>query len=298
MMYKISAECLSSVEPVTVKKTSSRNPLLLGDGLKRQIQLLWHWRQCRRALLSACLVSFSVSAHAIVNVEDLHFNDSGPGSSGAVSLDISGAKGNEDKSRIGTGFLYRLSQEKTTDLVSANYHHGETNGVRDSNNAFLHARHIHDLNNTKAWEVFAQVEKNEFTRLKLRSLLGGGLRKTLMDEADYRQYLGLGLFYSVEKLDQAEVTNEDSEQRSTRVNFYSLNRWIWSKNTKLYATLYAQPVINDWKDYRLLGIASLKVAIDTHLSLKVNYTVTHDSEPPALVKQTDSRYFTGFEYQF
>jgi len=244
------------------------------------------------------LVLFSVSAQAIVNVEDLHFNDGGLGSSGAVSLDFSGAKGNEDKSRIGTGFLYRLTQEKTTDLVSANYHHGETNGVRDSNNAFLHARHIHDINNTKAWEVFAQVEKNEFTRLKLRSLLGGGLRKKLIDDESYRQYLGLGLFYSVEKLDQAEVTNEDSEQRSTRVNFYSLNRWIWSKNTKLYATLYAQPVINDWKDYRLLGIASLKVAIDTHLSLKVNYTVSRDSEPPALVKKTDTRYFTGFEYQF
>lgn len=256
------------------------------------------WRLYWQTTLASFFVLISVSAHAIVNVEDLHFNDAGIGSSGSVSLDVSGAKGNEDKSQIGMGFLYRLAQEQTTDIVSSNYHYGKTSDIRDSNNAFLHLRHIHDINDTKAWEVFTQVEKNEFTRLKLRSLLGGGLRKKLIDDKSYRQYMGLGLFYSVERLDQAAVTNEESEQRHTRVNFYTLNRWIWSKNTKLYATLYAQPVINDWKDYRLLGIASLKVAIDTHLSLKVNYTITRDSEPPALVKKNDIRYFTGFEYQF
>lgn len=252
----------------------------------------WH-------LLTGCaLLGFMSPVSAIVNMEDMHFSDGKPGGSGSLLFDYSGAKGNEDKSQSGMGFNYRFASEESLNLFSANYRRGESNGVRDTNNAFLHARHIREMNNKKAWEVFAQLEKNEFTRLKLRSLFGGGLRKKITDRDKTQQYLGLGLFYAIEKLDPAKVVDEEAETRNTRVNFYSLNRLVWSDNTKFYFTLYAQPVINDWKDYRLLGIASLNVAIDQHLSLKLSYNVSHDSEPPALVKQTDSRYMTGFEYHF
>jgi len=249
-------------------------------------------------VLSLALLGYQMPAVAIVNMDELHFSDRGLGASGALFLNYSGANGNEDNSRIGMGFNYRYNGEVASNLVSANVNRGESNGIRDSNNAFVHMRHIRNINNNRAWEIFAQLEKNEFTRLKLRSLLGGGLREKITDLEERQQFLGLGLFYSEEKLDQAQLLNEDAEQSYTRVNFYSLNRLTWSQNTKLYFTFYAQPVINDWKDYRLLGIASLNVAIDSNLKLKISYNLTHDSEPPALVKKTDSRYVTGFEYSF
>jgi len=256
------------------------------------------YRSSIRLFITFVLAGFLSPVFAIVNMEDMHFSSGTPGAAGSVLLDFSGAKGNEDKSRVGVGFDFRQGNEESLNIFSANYHRGESNGIRDSNNAFIHARHIREMNNKKAWEVFAQMGKNEFTRLKLRSLLGGGLRKKITDLDRQQQFLGLGLFYSVEKLDQTVVTNEDSEQRSTRVNFYSLNRWIWSENSKFYLTFYAQPVINEWSDYRLLGIASLKVAIDESINLKISYNVSHDSKPPEFVRETDSRYITALEYNF
>jgi len=244
------------------------------------------------------LLGATQSVSAIVNMEELHFSTVKSENKGAFSLSYSGAKGNEDRSRLGLGMSYRMSGDNSANLISANVVRGESNGVRDSNNAFAHLRHIREFSEINAWEIFTQVEKNEFTRLNLRSLIGGGVRHRIGDAERYRQFLGLGLFYSIEKLDEAKVTNEDAEQRYTRVNFYSLNRIVWSDTSKLYFTVYAQPAVNEWDDYRLLGIVSLKVAVDNNIKLSISYNITHDSKPPELVRETDVRYLTGIEFEF
>lgn len=254
--------------------------------------------RCLKLTYLHLLWAVTLPAQAIVSMEELHFSKGKPGSSAGISLNLSGARGNEDKSSIGFGANYRLTtQESSLNLFTASYNRGETKGVRDTNNAFFHARHIRDVSANKTWEVFAQLERNEFTRLKLRSLAGGGLRKKLYYDDLKQMLLGLGLFYSVEELENT-TANEESKTQVTRVNFYNLNRFSWTDNSKIYTTLYAQPVINHWNDYRILAVASLKVAIDANLKLNVSVNVTHDSEPPLGVRKTDTRYLTGFEYTF
>ncbi|TNF37071.1 MAG: DUF481 domain-containing protein [Gammaproteobacteria bacterium] len=244
-------------------------------------------------------IFFSSQAFAIVNIESMRSDDETPGFKLQASFNVNGKNGNSQKTNLETGLLFRWNQQTSRQMLIMTYEYGETSDVKDTQNSFAHLRHIQDINSRLAWEVFTQMESDEFKRLSLRALLGAGVRINLVDQgASYKSWLGLGAFRSREELEEDPGITEDLTEYATRANIYHGFRYPLSETSRLFNTIYYQPVIGDAGDYRILEQFGISVDVTRDLSLKVSLDVKHDNEPPISVKQTDTSYNTGFEYRF
>lgn len=244
-------------------------------------------------LLFTGLLLLTSNAFAIVNIENIRVQKSEDGFSGQLNFDASLQSGNTNNTRFGFGTRLQWIKGNKTNFLVLNYDYGERSGTRDINKSFLHGRHIVQRNDKMAWEGFGQVEQNQFTRLSFRGLVGAGIRYTLKKKADKKaMYLGLGGFYSTERLD------DNSGENLFRANIYLVVKNALNKNTNIIGTAYYQPSISNFGDFRALAQAAISVAINKELSLKTSLDITHDSQPPASVNSTDISFRTGIEYRF
>ncbi len=251
-------------------------------------------RVCLAALL---LLLTSSSMASIVNIESQR-GEIEEGFTGRFNLALGGASGNTDKINLRTGTRLEWKRNEITDLGILEYYYGETNDVRDTNRAFGHLRRTLQYRERRAVEGFVQAERNEFTRLSLRGLAGGGLRLTLSRGEDFRAYLGLGAF-AVREILAAHADATDAGARNfARGNVYlSLNGNL-NDYTTLYNTLYYQPALDDFPDVRILNEAGLVIQLSRQIDLRSSVQVVHQSRPPQTVDRTDISYLTGIEYRF
>jgi len=236
---------------------------------------------------------------AIVNMENLHLGTAPDGFSGQFDFAASGASGNSRKTVTSIGNRLQWRQDKTTAFLVLDYTYGKSLGKTDTNRGFLHARYLYDYHEHRTWEVFSQVQRNEFTRLSLRSLLGAGNRITLMRQADKKiALLGTGLFFETEDLDEKAGTNDDTSINAWRANIYLILKYKLNNTLSFQNSAYYQPDIQDFSDFRFIEIATLKIKLTNKLSLKLNINIAHDGQPPQSVEKTDVNYTTGISYQF
>jgi len=252
----------------------------------------------------AVVVPFSLlaspAAHAIVNIEDMHGDAVPEGFSGKIALDAGGERGNSDRSSLGTGARTQWKYGRTLDFIVFNYNSGQTNGQRDVNNGFVHARHIDQVTPVTAWEAFTQASQNEFQRLSYRGLIGGGGRFTLYRSVDRQSefLVGTGAFYEREKLDDEAGTTDAGIETTTRANLYIVFNYRLNDHVRLQSTTYYQPSFSNIDDFRGLEQATLLVKLADRLDLKLQVDAAYDSRPPQLVERGDLVYRTGLEYRF
>ncbi len=247
-------------------------------------------------LLSAFLVS---PAHAIVNIEEMRGKPQQDGWRGNVSLSVSGDSGNTDKAGASTGGQLYWQRDRITRLIAASYSYGENSRTRDTNKGFIHLRHITQQTPDMALEIFTQATRNEFSRLSLRTLVGAGTRLTLHEKKSTGSaYLGIGAFYLSETLEKRAGLSDDGTEKFWRANLYLALRYRFNDHTRIASTTYYQPALNNGSDYRILEEGNLKVKLSDALDLKLSIEITHDSEPPQSIENTDISYKTGIEYQF
>lgn len=251
------------------------------------------------AVLLTCLWIQPVLA--IVNIENMSVltDQERRGFEAQLGLDISGKNGNTSTRKTGFDSRFQWFKENSTHFLVLSYEYGESTDVKDTDKSFMHLRHIAYLSDTLAWEAFAQLETNEFTRLSLRSLAGGGMRYKFDKASDsHSSYLGAGMFRSKETLDELPDTTDEGSDYATRANLYMVNKFKLSENASLSNTLYYQPDVSETSDYRLLEQFRFKVNVTQKLSIILSLDLSRDSRPPQNIERTDSSYTTGFNYRF
>jgi len=247
-----------------------------------------------RPLLIFFLLFSPYTALAIVNAEDLDLNLKADGFVGKVGITVSGSSGNTDKIN-GEGSFHLLWRNGAhSNMLVGSHVYGKSSGNRDSNSSFVHLRHRYAMSQIWAVEAFVQAQQNEFARLKLRTLYGGGLRYSRA-VSRHTFHLGLGSFYEQEKL-RAVANAPDA--RLWRGNTYFAWRFAANKQIRFQNTIYYQPAWKNTADFRVLDDAAMSIALTTLLDLKLSLEVSHDSLPPAGVRQTDISYKTGLEIRF
>lgn len=246
-------------------------------------------------LIMLLLGMTAMPASAIVNLTHLHTSDLEPGFQGEVAASWSGSDGNTEKQNAGFSSNFLWHGERYTNLLLMDYRYGESAGVTDTRNGFVHARHIHPWTARTDWEVFTQVQMNEFARLSLRQLAGGGLRFDLgvLDTS----YLGMGAFYEHEQLLDPTV-DEEEHSYLWRGNLYIILKASLTDTVSLYNTSYYQPALDDGEDYRVLEQAGMSVKLAEQLSLTISVNASYDQQPPLGVERNDVSYRTGLNYRF
>jgi len=235
-----------------------------------------------------------VQAVAIVNAEDTTLLVDKEGLAGKVALSADGNRGNVVTRGFKVSSLLRLKHAKDTEILALNYQQAQSRGVRNANKSYLHLRHRHGLSDAWAVEAFGQAQQDEFANLKLRTLLGGGLRWSQKRER-WHFHLGLGTFYEYERLQKSVVNNKATLWRA---NAYMTADYLLSEQAKLHETVYLQPAWHTLADLRILNDTSLKVSLTEHLALSLTLEVSYDSRPPVDTVKTNISYQTGIAYRF
>lgn len=256
------------------------------------------FNQLNRVILLMALSACSFNAVAIVNMDGIHFDHQAKVFTADLDLSVSGSSGNSETSK--TEFNSQLSwiTKKSINLVILGYQYGESDSVRSINKSFIHYRYIHQLNNDYDWELFAQLEKNEFTRLSYRGLLGTGLRYSLARSEQHHAFLGFGVFHSKEKTAQTTGLTDEGVEEFARANFYLLSKYKVKPSISFSNAIYYQPRISRSSDYRALLESKFDFKINEKLSFRLKLNVEHDSEPSQSIKSTDVSYLTGLAFSF
>ncbi len=249
-------------------------------------------------LLAILLAAGAPAATAtIVNIEGMRRGfDETPGWSGAVKFDLGGSSGNTDKFHAALGVLAQHRRDGAVNLVTFSSDYAETSGTRDTDKQTFHLRHTRDWRERVAWEAFGQWQRNDFTRLQSRVLLGGGLRWDLLEPArkedGERLYLGTGAFH------ERESIRSGPDRNAMRANLYLGAVMPVFADSTLSGTVYFQPAFDDPGDYRATAVLGYSVPMRENLSLELSFNVTHDSRPPETVGRTDIEYLTGIRWNF
>lgn len=240
---------------------------------------------------------FSQTANAIVSMESLHTGSPKEGFSGKVELSLSSTSGNTDKKDYALGSRLQWHKDKITDYLLLSGDYGESGGVKTTENSFLHARHIYQFWPRLAAEGYIQAEQDTFARLEFRGLVGAGGRYTLY-QRDSRGmiYLGLGAYYSEERIDDSYP--DGGTDKLWRGSTYLILKYQATKNTTLVSSSYYQPAFDGADDYRMLEQAAMKVKLNDILSLVISADYRYDSQPPIGVEKRDVTYTTAFSLEF
>lgn len=255
-------------------------------------------------VFSVFLATAVVPALAITNIENERPGPPDEGWSGQAEIGIAGQSGNVDKEHVNAAGKLTWRQGETTAFAIAERAYGESRGLKDTDQTFFHLRGIHELNETLAGEAFVQWQQNEFDNLTSRTLAGGGVRYNLLDRPDVISLaLGLGACREREELD---LGTYDEVSWAWRANSYVTYRHQLNPQLRLVSTVYYQPNMDEMDDYRVLLDLGVAVAINESLSLKVSYSLSHNSDPavnldanpPINKAETNTGYTTSLVYSF
>ncbi len=246
------------------------------------------------------LLIFSPSlmrAQSIVNIESIRPRVSDLGYKGDAKIEFNGNSGNSERIYMGLGhnsvWNYGVSQQ----FFLLNYRYGESQGIKDANESFLHLRHVKPLTEYRLLETYIQTQTNQFNRLRFRGLTGGGWRWELTHDENVNYALGTGLYFSHEEI--YETSNYSAFQENmARGNLYLSAKSDGKNDVTSVLVFYYQPRMDQVKDFLILVTGLIRVKWTEKTSLSFEATLSHDSIPPPTVRPTDINYVSSLLVHF
>lgn len=235
---------------------------------------------------------FSLHTYAFINVESIR-QIKGKGFIGSSALQTAGQMGNTEKitSQLTTIGAWRLDANEW--LYSGNYKYGSSSKVKDTHLGIAHLRHTWGYLNPLAFEMFVQSEFNQFKELNSRHFIGGNLRWRLKQTETLNLFFGSGLFYELEDFYQF-----DRDEKKVRANLYLSYVQNMNKQVSSFATVYYQPVVNDFHNHRVRLQSGIDIKLNSLLSFGLSFNINHDAQVPQGVKQTDMDYLVGLGIKY
>lgn len=222
-----------------------------------------------------------------------------PGITTDIEVGLETKRGNTDQDNYKASV--RVSYDNNTSSViwgELSGEYGKSNGVENTNKAFSHIRYIHSLSDNERliYELFTQLENDEFRQINSRLLIGGGLRYKIFNSTkNGKGFFGLGTFSESIKYTNSNI---DPSEDNIRVNSYLAYSVGFGNNSKFSCSIYYQPKINDFSDYVQTNKLELKVNLFKDLFLKFNASWDIDSKPPTGVNKSDFTQLTTFVISF
>lgn len=212
----------------------------------------------------------------IVNIEDKRAttHDTIPWKATA-DVNFSWIKNSRDVLNLGAKLRLEYHQKQYSFLSLSEISYVIVDEKRFVNSGFEHLRFNQFLSDRLTYEAYFQSQFNEQLLLNLRLLLGTGLRYKLHAGTNNPVYLGVSYMYEYDEENHGEVFHRDHRLSS----YLSLKTKI-SDQVQFYSTTYYQPLITDFKDYRLSTQNNLIVGISQQLKLNISFALIYDSRAP------------------
>jgi len=237
-----------------------------------------------------------INLFAIITIAPVNIGEK-PGFSGELKGSFETKRGNTDVDNYSAGLRAQYDNNSSyvvwSDFV---FSYGEASGETNTNKTYAHIRFVHKFLDFDVlnYEAFVQSATNEFTNVKKKHLLGGGMRYHKDFHKYGNIYVGLGVFYERVKY----LTSNDPTERDARLNTYLSYTKSFSKESKISYVMYFQPNMKEFEDYIFSNAIELQVLIYKELYLNFVVYYDEDTQPAVGVETKDFTQKTSLIFKF
>ncbi len=153
-----------------------------------------------------------------------------------------------------------------------------------------------------SYETYAQIQYDEVRRLRLRTLAGGGIRFTAIDEDGFDVHMGTGLMYEVEKWREIENdTASDLYKQIPKWSNYLGVEFTLSQHVKLnlwglYQTGY--DVEDNIRRNRYAAEVSLNFIVSKRVVWLNRFAYFYDAQPVIPINPAFYQFMNGLRINF
>ena len=255
-----------------------------------------NWQNALRSLTLVFFLSLAGKLQGqIVNIEKQRIATDSTGWFGSAYMSFAGTKTTVSAGSLYAGGVveYKSPSNKDLWLLITDFSLVKGEGEDFSNTGFGHLRYNRKLGEIVRWEIFAQMQYNELTKVDQRILGGTGLRFKLLPYELTKLYMGVAYMYEYEVL-LDPILYENNHRLSSYLSFTLLP----AETVTLTSTVYMQPLIEDFSDYKLTNETSFDVEITNKFSLAFTFRYGYDSQPPFDVPKSIFAFANTLEIEF
>ena len=233
------------------------------------------------AILILSLYSFIPNVFGqIVNIEQARIRTDTIGWTGHTDLNFQTIKYEEVLYNVGLKGSAQWKNEKKLWLLLGDVSYAASTNEVFNNSGLLHLRYNRKLNSKVKWEAFSQLQYNQLLALNYRLLNGTGFRFSIVNKESTRLYTGTLLMQELENI--RGLYKNTSDFRLSNYVSMNLNKKQWAYSS----TVYFQPRLDFWKDYRVSGQHTVSTSLGHHMRLKFELSHFYDSNPPLNVPKS------------
>lgn len=241
------------------------------------------------------LILWSITIHSqILNAESLRKVTDTSGFSGSASLDFSIKRDINDYLGFSNSVHVQYKMKRHLVLLKNDIELKNIEGNKFENAGITHLRYNYRFHPRIAWEIFGQAQYNKVSKIDFRGLLGTGPRFKLTTSEKYKVYLGTHIMFEQEELSDG-ITPLQREFRGTSYLSLTLSP---RDNIRFISTTYYQPLLRNFKDYRISNQSSLLIDLFKNFAFKTSYTFTFDQFPAEGIPNSQYSLTSGLVYSF
>lgn len=246
-------------------------------------------------ILSFCLTDI---LNAQINTERFRVSQYHLGLGGEAGVGITVRTGNTDLQLIsGKGRInYNGGTFYSFLVIGGDF--GWKGSEQFSNESLVHLRYVPSLSRITQLELFGQIDYNKARKLSFRKLAGSGLRFKAYRDSSIRFSVGAGFMIENENYDLPPGSIHPSNETFVRSTNYITTEISLSENADFYSTIYYQPAVNKFSDFKILSENSVSAKISKHLDMEILFTLRNDNKSPDDTKKLDINSSFGFKYRF
>jgi hypothetical protein len=268
----------------------------------------------------ACALAEIPSANATpVNAERLRATRSKKGWVGSANLTGAYRSGNIDRVELGSdgalqyqnlhpahaaeAWASRPAQApaffKDRWLLIAQLRWAQLNGATFLNSGYAHTRYTRMFIPRLGADMFLQSQYNEFTLLKTRIISGLGARVDMVHRERFNLWGGSGYMAEWEVNDTVAGDPHPARLLNHRwTSHVVFQLFLADAKLMLQNTIYAQPLLTDFADVRVLETVQIEGTITDVLSMGITFEMFYDSKPPLTVVPVDLNLGSFFKFTF
>ena len=216
----------------------------------------------------------NVTLAQVVNIENKRIYDDTAGYSGSIDANLSAIK---TKDLLVNVFFRPKIQYKTYKhyyLLLSDLMYSKGGDRIYSNSGMTHFQYAYRVKGPLKWESYIQLQYNQLLDQRLKLITGSGLRLKVYDKNKYKFFTGISTFYEIEEFVSSHVINKDF-----RLSQY-ISWYIDPKTNYFFSgVFYAQPLIENFDDIRIMGQYSLNFHFTKRTDFRVEFTHFYDSRP-------------------
>ena len=229
------------------------------------------------SIIALLFFAWTAAQSQIVNIERRRIATDSTGWFGQANVSFSGSKNTKSVLALASGLLVEYKSKSTKDLwlLISDLSLISANKEKFSNSGFGHLRYNRKLGEAVRWEIFTQLQYNSLTHIEHRFLVGSGPRFKLTQYENAKFYLGIAYMFEQEKLLAPKIFLQDH-----RISSYFSFSLTPEEDVSFISTLYIQPLLKQFEDYRISNETALTLEITDKLDLSAIFRYSYDSFPP------------------